>query len=306
MLASESGKASVPPVLNLPEMPAELHKKTEEILDQIRMSQRVIVAFSGGVDSTLVAYLAKLALGDGAIVATADSPSLPASELEDAKQLAKQIGIEQIIVRTEELEDQHYVSNPSNRCYFCKKELSRKLRKLAVDLNISVLVDGTNADDLTVHRPGATALSEEGVRRPLAEVGMTKAEVRELSRLLGLPNFDKPSNPCLSSRVQYGQLITTERLSRIERAEDFIRSQTGVRELRVRDHGNLARIEVGREERSLFFDEKLLDGIAASLRELGFLYVTFDLAGYRSGSMNELLALHANPKIEITRAREES
>jgi uncharacterized protein len=160
-------------------------------------------------------------------------------------------------------------------------------------------MDGTNADDLTGHRPGAAAFAEEGVRRPLAEVGMTKAEVRELSRLFDLSTFDKASNPCLSSRVQYGQLITPERLSRIERSEAFIRSLTGVKQLRVRDHGTLARIEVGREERSVFFDEELLDRIASFLRELGFLYVTFDLCGYRTGSMNEFMTLQAKSKLEI-------
>jgi len=306
MLTSETDRASSSPVQSLPEMSAQLRRKTERMLNEIRSFQRVIVAFSGGVDSTLVAYLSKLVLQEGAIVATANSPSIPLSELEEAKQIAEQIGVKQIIIQTEELEDPNYASNPANRCYFCKKELSQKLKDLASELKIQVLLDGTNADDLTGHRPGAAALSEEGVRRPLAEAGMTKAEVRELSRLLGLPTFDKPSNPCLSSRVQYGQLITPEKLSRIERAEVVIRSLTGVKELRVRDHGNLARIEVGREERSLFFNEELLDRIASSLRELGFLYVAFDLAGYRSGSMNELLTPQGKPKMEIAKTPGES
>ena len=154
-----------------------------------------------------MAYLAKLALGDGAIAVTAESPSLPSSELEEAKELAKEIGIKHLVIKTEELEDPNYVANPANRCYFCKKELSGKLKQLADELDYSFIVDGTNADDLHGHRPGAAALTEEGVKRPLADVGMTKPEVRELSRLLGLPNFDKPSMPCLSSRVQYGQII---------------------------------------------------------------------------------------------------
>jgi len=238
-------------------------------------------------------------VGDQAIAVTADSPSLPSSELEEAKLLAEKIGLKQIVVQTDELEDPNYASNPVNRCYFCKKELSQKLKHVAKELNVPLIVDGTNADDLTGHRPGAAALSEEGVRRPLADVGMTKAEVRELANLFGLPNFDKPSMPCLSSRVQYGQLITPERLLRIERSESFIRSLVGVRELRVRDHGNLARIEVGRDERSLLFDEELLDKIAAALRELGFFYVAFDLAGYRSGSMNEV----PNANSDVTQSK---
>ena len=176
--------------------------------------------------------------------------------------------------------------------------MSAKLKQLASDLGISVIVDGTNADDLKGHRPGAAALSEQGVRRPLADVGMTKAEVRQTSQLLGLPNFDKPSMPCLSSRVQYGEVITPERLRRIERSENFIRCVTGVKELRVRDHGNLARIEVGRDERHIFFNEELLDKMSYQLRKFGFTYVSFDLLGYRTGSMNELLVPDVKSKVE--------
>lgn len=266
-----------------------LRYKAESILKQLRSFGKVLVAFSGGVDSTLVAYLAKLVLGLNAIAVTADSPSLPRSELEETRQIAEQLGLSHIVIRTEELDDPQYAANPANRCYFCKKELSNKLKQLAADLGISFIVDGTNADDLLGHRPGAAALVEEGVRRPLSDVGMTKAEVRELSRSLDLPNHDKPSAPCLSSRVQYGQAITPERLTRIERCENFIRSLTGVRELRVRDHGNLARIEVGRDKRQLFFNDELLDRVGKALREFGFRYVTLDLFGYRTGSMNEIL-----------------
>jgi uncharacterized protein len=271
----------------LPEMPQDLRTKANRVLDQFRGFGKVVVAFSGGIDSTLVAHLARLALGDSAVAVTADSPSLPSSELEDAKQIALQIGIKHMIVRTEELEDPDYVNNPPNRCYFCKRELSDKLKQLASDLGIEAIVDGTNADDLKGHRPGAAALAERGVHRPLADVGLSKDEVRALAKICRLPNFDKPSMPCLSSRVQYGQIITPERLLKIEKAEVLIRSLTGVEELRVRDHGNLARIEVGRRERERFFDTKLLDQIASSLRELGFTYITLDVVGYRSGSMNE-------------------
>ena len=280
----------------LPEMSPVLRAKMEEAVKMLRGFGKILVAFSGGIDSTLVAYLAKLAVGDNAIAVTANSPSLPTTEMEEARRLAKEIGINHMVIRTEELDDPRYVSNPANRCYFCKKELSGKLKQLAADLGASTIVDGTNADDMFGHRPGAAALAEEGVRRPLSEVGMTKPEVRELSRVLGLPNFDKPSMPCLSSRVQYGQTISPERLMRVEKSESFIRSVTDVKELRVRDHGDLARIEVGKDERNLFFNEELLDTIGKALREFGFKYVSFDLFGYRTGSMNETLIPQIEPK----------
>jgi uncharacterized protein len=275
-----------------------LRAKANEALKLLGGFDRIIVAFSGGIDSTLVAYLAKLAVKKDVLAVTANSPSLASSDLKDAKRIAKEIAIRHLVIRTEELEDPKYVSNPANRCYFCKKELSEKLKRLAADLGFSVIVDGTNADDLLGHRPGAAALAEEGVRRPLADVGMTKSEVREIARVVGLPNFDKPSSPCLSSRIQYGQKITPERLLRVEKSESFIRTLTGVKELRVRDHGELARIEVSREERRLFFEETVLDAIGKELRNLGFKYVCFDLIGYRNGSMNEALipGIQANPK----------
>ena len=269
------------------EVNPNLSEKTSRLLEDLLALKRVMVAFSGGIDSTLVTYLAKLALGDNVVAVTANSPSLPSFELEETRKLAKMMGVKHMVIRTEELADPNYASNPLNRCYFCKKELSEKLLGLARSLGGYAIIDGTNADDLKDHRPGAVALIESGIRRPLAEAGMSKGEVRELSKQLELPNFDKPSMPCLSSRVEYGQAITPEKLQRIERSENLIRSLTGVKELRVRDHGNMARIEVGRAERKLFFDEKLLDDIAEGLRGFSFVYITFDLAGYRSGSMNQ-------------------
>jgi len=268
------------------ELSSELRVKATRILTELGGFQKVMVAFSGGVDSTLVALLAEVALRDRAIAVTADSPSLPSSELKEAKELARRIGIRHIIVKTEELQDPSYVANPANRCYFCKRELGEKLVDLAKELGGYTIVDGTNAEDLRGHRPGAAALVEKGIRRPLAEAGMMKDEVRQLAKSLGLPNHDKASMPCLSSRVAYGEIITPERLLRIERAETLIRSLTGVKELRVRDHGSVARIEVGARERSLFFDEQLLDRISDALRELGYVHVALDMTGYRSGSMN--------------------
>jgi len=274
--------------LNLPStMNPILRGKAETMFERLVSYGKVVVAFSGGVDSTIVAYIAKIALGQNAVAVTADSPSLPSRELEAAQSLAAELGIKHLVVRTEELDDPNYTSNPSNRCYFCKKELSGKLRILADELNADAIVDGTNADDLKGHRPGSDALLEAGVIRPLADAGVTKDEVRELARIFGLPNSEKPSAPCLSSRVEYGQLITPKRLDRIERSENLIRELTGARNLRVRDHGNLARIEIGRDERELLFDSDLLDKIWLGLRSFGFTYVTVDAFGYRTGSMNE-------------------
>jgi len=268
-----------------------LRSKVESILNELQRYGKVLIAFSGGIDSTLLVYLAKLELKSNVIAVTAISPSLPSSELQEAKKLAAKLNVNQIIIRTDELEDPNYTSNPSNRCYFCKKELSQKLIVLAEKLGINTILDGTNADDLMGHRPGATALSERGVRRPLADFGMTKSEVRELSRIFKLPNSEKPSSPCLSSRVEYGHAITPEKLLRIEKSEQYIRSLIDVKELRVRDHGNLARIEFGVNERCLLFNEATLDKIGEALREFGYTYVAFDVLGYRSGSMNELLKI---------------
>ena len=285
-MLTETTRTTTPP-LQPTEISDELREKQMRILNELKRYGDVLVAFSGGIDSTLVALLAKTALGEKALAVTADSPSIPAAELNDAKRLANEIGIKHLVIKTNELQDPNYLANPANRCYFCKKELAEKLTELATELGGYTVVDGTNAEDLKGHRPGAPALVEKGVRRPLADAGLTKAEVRTLAKHLRLSNYDKPSMPCLSSRLAYGEVITPERLLRIERAENLIRTLTGVRELRVRDHGSVARVEVGPNERRLFFDEALLDHISNALRELGFAHVALDMSGYHSGSMND-------------------
>ncbi|MBS7623163.1 ATP-dependent sacrificial sulfur transferase LarE [Candidatus Bathyarchaeota archaeon] len=266
-----------------------LAEKVNEILEGIRSKGSVLVAMSGGVDSSLVALLSKKALGNKALAATADSATLPLGELEEARRLAREIGLEHIIINVDETSNPTFVSNPPERCYHCKKELILKMKEIAEDRGIGVIVDGTNADDMKVHRPGALALAEAGVYSPLADAGLGKEDVRKLARMLGLPNADRPSMACLASRLPYGEQITKDKLRLVAEAERLVKELTGARELRVRLHGRLARIEVGRDERRLLFSEGLMDRIAGNLKSLGLVYVTMDLLGYRSGSMDEAL-----------------
>ncbi|MCD6444452.1 ATP-dependent sacrificial sulfur transferase LarE [Candidatus Bathyarchaeota archaeon] len=274
------------------------HSRAQTLLERLikwfEGKNGVLVAFSGGVDSTLVTYAAHKALGDRVLAVTADSISLPPGELEEAVRLARLIGVRHRVVKVDELADPRFVENPPDRCYYCKRMLLSVLRGIASEEGLEVIVDGSNADDYRDFRPGLRALKEFDVRSPLAELGFTKKDVREVSRLLGLPTADKPSMACLASRLPYGTAITYERLRRVSEAESFIRRLTGVKQLRVRDHGSIARIEVGRDERHLLFDEKVLDTIWSKLRSLGYTYVTLDLYGYRSGSLNELLSTRDN------------
>ena len=268
--------------------------KLEEWFKAIRGP--VVVAFSGGVDSSVVLAAAARALGPSRVYAvTADSPTYSRTELEWAKRVAGLLGVNHVIIGTNELDDENFASNPPIRCYYCKKELAQRLKEVAERVGAKVIVDGTNSEDLGGHRPGYLAFKEESVRSPLAELGFTKSDIRQVARLLGLPNWDKPSMACLASRIPYGQRITLERLKRIEAAEEAVRALTGARQVRVRDHGDIARIEVGRGDRRLFFSEEVMDEVARRLKQLGWRYVALDLEGYRSGSMDEVLEEKVSP-----------
>jgi len=247
-----------------------------------------LVAFSGGVDSTFLASVAHDALGGAALAATASSPSIPASELEEAHRLAHQIGIRHETIETREMDRPGYVENSSQRCYFCKDELFGRLRALAREQGISWVVDGCNVDDLGDHRPGRRAASEHGVRSPLIEAELGKEEIRALSKARGLPTWDKPAMACLASRVPYGTAVSIEMLEQIGAAEAFLRS-LGLRQLRVRHHGDIARIEVDRDGMQVLMQDENRERVVKRLRSLGYLHITLDLAGFRSGSMNETL-----------------
>jgi len=245
-----------------------------------------VIAFSGGVDSSTLATVCHNVLGERAVAATAKSPTYPSEEMEEAEIIAKEIGIKHYVVETNELSNENFIRNPENRCYYCKKELLECLQDLAQGLGFKAIFEGTNFSDLSGHRPGFKALKErENVFSPWVENEFTKEEIRALARKLGLSVYHKPALACLASRIPFGEQITEERLSRVGRAEQLVKKISGVLQLRVRDHNGLARIEVGRDERSRFFNDEILDKIAEELKQMGFKFVTMDLEGYRTGSM---------------------
>jgi uncharacterized protein len=266
----------------------------ERLLAVLAGYGRVAVAFSGGVDSAVVAKAARLACGDQAVAVTAVSPSLASGELEAAEELASQIGIRHQVIRTGEFDNPQYLANPINRCLFCKTELYSRLLELAPTLGVDVLANGANLDDLGDYRPGLEAAARFQVRSPLVEARLHKADVRELACHWGLPVWDKPASPCLSSRIAYGIAVTPERVRRIDAAEAFLRKAFGARELRVRLEANdLARIEVSEADMEALLVPEARYQIRNALHDLGFRYVTIDLDGYRSGSLNAVIPVEA-------------
>jgi uncharacterized protein len=264
-------------------MQNDKYERLKEILAEMGS---VLVAYSGGTDSTLMLKVAHDVLGDKVLAMTAVSASLPAADRAEAEQVARQIGAKHILVESDETSDPEYLANTPNRCFFCKKETYGKLATYAERHGFQAIVDGTNADDSGDYRPGRQAASEYHVRSPLLEAGFTKAEIRQLSKGLGLPNWDKPAAACLSSRIPYGTTITLETLSQVERAEALLHG-LGLRQLRVRHHGPVARIEVEPRDFSRLLDHR--DEIVTTLKAIGYGYVALDLAGFRSGSMNDLI-----------------
>lgn len=274
--------------------------KLEQLQNLLRSYGSCLVAYSGGVDSAFLAFLAHQVLGDKSLAVLADSPSLPRRELEEAVAVAKQFSIPLRIVGTEEFNNPEYLANPNNRCYFCKHELFTQLAPLAQKEKFAVIAYGENASDVGDHRPGAKAAGEFQVRAPLKEAGLTKGEIRALSAQFGLPTADKPQMACLSSRVPYGEAVTPKKLSMIEEAEYVLRD-LGFYDLRVRHHElpgqgmilHLARIEVGVDEMPKFLNDDCFGRVAVALKKIGYAHVTLDLQGYRRGSTNEKLVASA-------------
>jgi uncharacterized protein len=270
---------------------SDLDAKRVRLIDILRGYGSAAVAFSGGIDSTVVAKAAQLALGDRAVAVTGDSPSVARAEIDEARKLAELIGIRHDVIRTDEFVNPDYVRNDGTRCYYCKDELYGQIETLLPRLGVSVICSGANLDDQGDYRPGLKAAAEHRVRHPLQEAGFRKSDVRALARAWDLPTWDKPASPCLSSRLAPGVEVSPERTRRVEEAEAYLR-QMGYRECRVRlHHGELARIEVPADELARLADPEIRRELVNRLKELGFQFVTLDMEGFRSGSLNSLVSL---------------
>ena len=267
---------------------SDLEVKYQKLLDYLKGLESVAVAFSGGVDSTFLLAAAKEALGDNVIALTAKSCLFPESEAGEAEEFCKNIGVKQIVLDLGDTELPSFQYNPPNRCYICKKGLFQKFLEKAKKNQMVCVAEGSNMDDLGDYRPGMQAITELGIKSPLRAAELTKAEIRELSKQMNLPTWSKPSFACLASRFVYGETITKEKLAMVERAEDLLREQ-GFRQFRVRIHGTNARIELLPEDIPRMLDENLRKEIVDKLKRYGFTYITLDLEGYRTGSMNEVL-----------------
>ena len=267
-----------------------LQEKQQLLLDELRTFARVIIAYSGGVDSAFLLRASLEAVGPENVLAVIGvSPSYPSREYTEAISLAETLGAQYRVIHTEEIQDARYAANPNNRCYYCKHDLFTRIIQLAEEEGYTAVLDGNNADDIGDWRPGQQAARELGVRSPLIEVGMTKADIRELSRVYGLPTWNKPASACLASRIPYGTRITPETLQTVEQAENALRD-LGFAQVRVRHHDTVARIEVAPDEIARLIDPQLRETVVQQLRALGYQFITLDLQGYRMGSFNEALS----------------